>query len=104
VHQPAIVGVEHRAPVLPVRGGSLGGGAGTVRRQRPVPLEPQPVRPADQCTVGTGALIRDGAALGGSYYVSNPGGATVEERLTFLPYQIRMNKAARDSLAAAMAL
>ncbi len=54
--------------------------------------------------VYTGSLIRDGEAVGGSYYVSNPGGATVEERLTFLPYQIRMNKAARDSLAAAMAL
>lgn len=54
--------------------------------------------------VYTGALIRDGAVLGGSYYVSTPGAPTVEERLTFLPYQIRMNKAARDSLAAAMAL
>lgn len=54
--------------------------------------------------VYTGSLIRDGAVLGGSYYVSNPGGATVEERLTLLPYQIRMNKAARDSLAAAMAI
>lgn len=54
--------------------------------------------------VYTGSLIRDGEGVGGSYYVSNPGGATVEERLTFLPYQIRMNKAARDSLAAAMAL
>lgn len=54
--------------------------------------------------VYTGSLIRDGEAVGGSYYVSNPAGATVAERLTFLPYQIRMNKAARDSLAAAMAL
>lgn len=54
--------------------------------------------------VYTGSLIRDGAVVGGSYYVSNPAGATVEERLTFLPYQIRMNKAARDSIAAAMAI
>ena len=54
--------------------------------------------------VYTGALIKDGAALGGSYYVSNPAGATVADRLTFLPFHIRMNKAARDSLAAAMAI
>lgn len=54
--------------------------------------------------VYTGALIRDGSVVGDSYYVSNPAGATVAERLTFLPYQIRMNKAARDSIAAAMAI
>jgi len=54
--------------------------------------------------VYTGALIQDGTLLGGSYYISNPGGATVTERLTFLPFQIRMNKAARDSVAAAMAI
>ena len=41
--------------------------------------------------------------MGGSYYISNPGGATVTDRLTFLPFHIRMNKAAHDSLAAAMA-
>jgi hypothetical protein len=52
--------------------------------------------------VYTGALIKDGAVLGGSYYVSNPGGATVTDRLTFLPFNIRMNKAAHDSIAAAM--
>jgi len=52
--------------------------------------------------VYTGALIKDGTAMGGSYYVSNPNGATVTDRLTFLPFHIRMNKAARDSLAAAM--
>lgn len=52
--------------------------------------------------VYTGALIKDGAPMGGSYYVSNPGGATVTDRLTFLPFHIRMNKAAHDSLAAAM--
>lgn len=54
--------------------------------------------------VYTGTFIKDGTTLGGSYYVSNPGGATVLDRLTFLPFQIRMNKAARDSLAAAMAV
>ena len=54
--------------------------------------------------VYTGALIRDGAEIGGSYYVSNPNGATVTDRLTFLPFHIRMNKAARDSIAGAMKL
>ncbi|RZI55868.1 MAG: hypothetical protein EOP37_26505 [Rubrivivax sp.] len=52
--------------------------------------------------VYTGALIKDGTVLGGSYYVSNPGGATVTDRLTFLPFDIRMNKAAHDSIVAAM--
>jgi hypothetical protein len=52
--------------------------------------------------VYTGALIKDGAQLGGSYYVSNPTGATVTDRLTFLPFGLRMNKAAHDSVAAAM--
>jgi hypothetical protein len=47
-------------------------------------------------------VIKDGAQLGGSYYVSNPSGATVTDRVTFLDFQIRMNKAARDSIAAAM--
>jgi len=49
-------------------------------------------------------LVKDGAVLGGSYCVSNPGGATPTERLTFLPFNLRMNKAARDSVAAAMAI
>jgi hypothetical protein len=52
--------------------------------------------------VYTGALIKDGTLLGGSYYVSNPSGLTAVERLTFLPFDIRMNKAAHDSIAAAM--
>lgn len=52
--------------------------------------------------VYTGALIKDGTLLGGSYYVSNPTGATVLDRLTFLPYQIRMNQAALDGLSAAV--
>jgi hypothetical protein len=54
--------------------------------------------------VYTGALIKDGALLGGSYWVSNPAGATVQDRLTLLPYHIRLNKAARDSIASAMAI
>jgi hypothetical protein len=54
--------------------------------------------------VYTGILIKDGTVMGGSYYISNPGGATVTDRLTFLPFQVRMNKAAHDSLAAAMAI
>lgn len=54
--------------------------------------------------VYTGALIRDGALLGGSYWVSNPAGATVQDRLTLLTYQIRLNNAARDSIARAMAI
>jgi hypothetical protein len=52
--------------------------------------------------VYTGALIKDGTLLGGGYYVSNPTGTTAVERLTFLPFDIRMNKAAHDSLLAAM--
>jgi hypothetical protein len=52
--------------------------------------------------VYTGALIKDGAVLGGGYWVSNPGGTTALERYTFLTYQVRLNKAAHDSLAAAM--
>lgn len=54
--------------------------------------------------VYTGALIKDGTVLGGSYYVSNPGAPVVTDRLTFLPFNLRMNKAARDSVAAAMAI
>ena len=52
--------------------------------------------------VYTGALIKDGTLLGGSYHVSNPTGATVLDRLTFLPYQVRMNQAAYDGLSAAV--
>lgn len=52
----------------------------------------------------TGALTLDAAPLGGSYYVSNPSGATVLDRLTFLPYRVRMNGQARSSMAAAAAL
>jgi len=49
-------------------------------------------------------LLKDGAVLGASYYVSNPDGATVTDRLTFLPFNLRMNKAARDSVAAALTI
>jgi hypothetical protein len=52
--------------------------------------------------VYTGSLTKDGEVLGGSYWVSNPGAVSVNDRLTFLPFQIRMNKAARDSIASAM--
>lgn len=54
--------------------------------------------------VYTGALIKDGQVLGGSYYVSNPGAPAIADRLTFLPFNLRMNKAARDSIAAALAI
>lgn len=54
--------------------------------------------------VYTGTLVKDGTQLGGSYYVSNPAGTTVTSRLTFLPFGLRMNKAAHDSLAAAMSI
>ncbi|WAC73954.1 hypothetical protein OU995_04250 [Roseateles sp. SL47] len=52
--------------------------------------------------VYTGSLIKDGTVLGGSYYLSNINGTTVATRYTFLPFDIRMNKAAYDSLVAAM--
>lgn len=50
----------------------------------------------------TGSLIKDGTVLGGGYYISNPLGATNAERLTFLNFDLRMNKAAHDSMVAAM--
>jgi hypothetical protein len=53
--------------------------------------------------VYTGSLVKDGTVLGGGYYVSNLG-AQGTAALTFLNYQVRTNKAARDSLAAAMAI
>lgn len=52
--------------------------------------------------VYTGAVIKDGAVMGGSYYISNQAAPTAVERLTFLPFQIRMNRAAHDSLVAAI--
>jgi len=52
----------------------------------------------------TGGVIKDGAPIGGSYWVSNPAGATVTDRLTFLPFHVRMNQAARDSIAADMGI
>lgn len=54
--------------------------------------------------VYTGALTRDGAVVGGTYYVANPSAPAVEDRLVFFPYQIRLNKAAHDSLKNALAL
>lgn len=52
-------------------------------------------------SIYTGSLIKDGTAIGGSGWVSNPAGATLQDRLTYLTYQVRLNKAARDSIAAA---
>ena len=54
--------------------------------------------------VYTGALTRDGAVVGGTYYVANPTAPAIEDRLVFFPYQIRLNKAAHDSLKNALAL
>jgi hypothetical protein len=54
--------------------------------------------------VYTGALTRDGAVIGGSYFVANPGAPAVEDRLTFFPYQVRLNKAAQESLRNALTL
>jgi len=42
--------------------------------------------------------------VGGNYYVSSPAGTTVDDRLTYLPFQIRLNRAARDSIARALAI
>ena len=54
--------------------------------------------------VYTGAFIPNGTRVGGNYYVSNPAGSTVDDRLTYLPFQIRLNRAARDSIARALAI
>lgn len=54
--------------------------------------------------VSTGRFIPAGTVLGGSYHVSNPSGATPADRLTFLSYWVRLNEAARDSIAAAVSL
>ncbi|MEO8524435.1 MAG: hypothetical protein ABI460_06930 [Caldimonas sp.] len=53
---------------------------------------------AQNGNVYTGALTRDGEPFSGSYYVVTPG------TLVFLPYSIRLNQAATQGLAAAMAL
>jgi len=52
--------------------------------------------------VYTGALIKDGTVAGGGYYISTPGAPTIDERLTFLPFSVRLNQAARDSLKAGL--
>lgn len=55
--------------------------------------------------IWTGSLIADGAAVWGSFVVSNPNPALpVEQRLTLLPYHVRLNGPAADSLAQASAL
>jgi len=53
-------------------------------------------------SVYTGALVKDGAVLGGGSYVSNPTATSATAQYTFLPFFIRMNKAARDSIATAV--
>lgn len=52
--------------------------------------------------VYTGALTRHGAVLSGNFWRSNPNGATFQDQVTFLPYQVRLNKAAHDSIARAL--
>ena len=47
--------------------------------------------------VYTGALIKDGAQIGGGHYLTNPSDASTE---VYLPYQLRLNSAATQSLAA----
>ncbi len=56
--------------------------------------------------VYTGTLIKDGAVLGGSYYVPNPDSTatSVTDFITPLPYDIRLNKAAYDSIAGALTI
>ncbi len=45
----------------------------------------------------TGALIKDGAPIGGGHYLTNPSDVSTE---VYLPYQLRLNRAAEQSLAA----
>lgn len=52
--------------------------------------------------VYTGALTRNGQPFGGSYYVVTPGIGVAG--LVFLPYNVRLNQAATQGLAAAMAI
>lgn len=56
--------------------------------------------------VYTGSLIKDGAVMGGSYYVPNPNSTatSVGDFITPLPYDIRLNKAAHDSIAGALTI
>jgi hypothetical protein len=55
-------------------------------------------------SVYTGETIKDGARVGGSYWYSNPSATAFADRVTFLDYQVRLNAAARDSIAAALKL
>jgi hypothetical protein len=52
--------------------------------------------------VYAGDLTKEGAVLGGTSWVSNPSGSTLVDQLTFTNYQVRLNRAARDSIAAAV--
>ena len=51
--------------------------------------------------VYTGTFIKDGTRVGGSYWVSTSTGV---EQILYLPYQIRLNKNAHDSIVSAMAI
>jgi len=57
---------------------------------------------ANNGNVYTGILTRDGQPFSGSYYVVTPGIGVAG--LVFLPYNIRLNPAATQGLAAAMAI
>ncbi len=52
--------------------------------------------------VYAGSLVKDGAVMGSSVYLSNPNGASLPERFTPLPYDLRLNKAAYDSFVSAL--
>ncbi|ALV04742.1 hypothetical protein [Roseateles depolymerans] len=56
--------------------------------------------------VYTGSLIKDGAVMGSSFYVPNPNSTatSVVDFITPLPYDLRMNKAALDSIAGALTI
>jgi len=54
--------------------------------------------------VYTGSVIKGGSTLANNYFVSNRSGTTVADRLTFFDYQVRLNKAAHDSIASAVKL
>jgi hypothetical protein len=53
-------------------------------------------------SVYAGDLTKAGTVLGGTSWVSDPTATNVVDQRTFLDYQIRLNRAARDSIAAAV--
>lgn len=52
--------------------------------------------------VYTGSLIQDGAVVGNSFYVTNPSATTLPDMVTPLTYDLRLNKAAYDSITSAL--